>query len=216
MSIWGSVISAVSSARRDRRNQRLSVKQDENMARNSLRWRVEDAKRAGIHPLAALGMPFAQSSGLPMPVNATDYGFGEAIQGKQRRQVEKKQTDLIDAQIRESNARAALTEVEAQSQYSDFVDKQRQASALSRGVANQNVIKDNPPEVTTITTPAGRFKTSATTRAQEFEDEYSDIPGNIYGLWRFMNDAFESFKRRVNRKHHHRVMRELVRRKRSR
>lgn len=50
----------------------MQKKHDENMARNSISWRVEDAKRSGISPLAALGV---------QGFNASDVssGMGSAI-----------------------------------------------------------------------------------------------------------------------------------------
>lgn len=43
-------------------------------AQNSIRWRVEDAKAAGIHPLAALGASGAQFSPNSIPVGVEDPG----------------------------------------------------------------------------------------------------------------------------------------------
>lgn len=40
-------------------------------AQNSIQWRVEDAKKAGIHPLAAMGLPLASAPTLS--VGNTDY-----------------------------------------------------------------------------------------------------------------------------------------------
>ena len=45
-------------------------------AQNGIRWKVEDAKRAGIHPLYALGAPTMSYS----PVATGDYGVSQASQ----------------------------------------------------------------------------------------------------------------------------------------
>lgn len=44
-------------------------------AQHGIRWRVEDAKAAGIHPLYALGANVSQAS----PVSVGDYGVGRSI-----------------------------------------------------------------------------------------------------------------------------------------
>ncbi len=48
------------------------------MAQNALGWRVEDAKRAGLHPLAALGANVA--SGAPISVGTPSSGMAMASQ----------------------------------------------------------------------------------------------------------------------------------------
>lgn len=71
----GSIISAGSSllgglfgASEASKNRKLQKK----FAKNSIQWRVEDAKKAGIHPLAALGAAGTSYT----PVNS---GFGDAV-----------------------------------------------------------------------------------------------------------------------------------------
>lgn len=46
-------------------------------AQNGIRWRVEDAKRAGIHPLYALGASTASFS--PVQSYGGDYGISDAL-----------------------------------------------------------------------------------------------------------------------------------------
>lgn len=48
------------------------AKMQKEFAQNGIRWRVEDAKKAGIHPLYALGAPVTPYS----PVSVGDGGFG--------------------------------------------------------------------------------------------------------------------------------------------
>lgn len=55
-------------------NERNEAMQRE-FAQQGLRWRVEDAKAAGLHPLAALGT----SVSLPAPVHVGDMASGDAI-----------------------------------------------------------------------------------------------------------------------------------------
>ncbi|AXH75531.1 MAG: DNA pilot protein [Microviridae sp.] len=68
---------AISSINQNRQN-RLNREAQEEFARHGVQWRVEDAKKAGVHPLFALG---ASTTGFtPSPVMPDDYGIAEAGQ----------------------------------------------------------------------------------------------------------------------------------------
>lgn len=69
----GNAVSSKNQANRDRYN----VQQQERFAKNSIQWRVEDAKKAGLHPLAALG---AQGSAYqPVLDTSNDGGLGASV-----------------------------------------------------------------------------------------------------------------------------------------
>lgn len=53
-----------------------NVKYQKQFAQNQVQWKVEDAKKAGIHPLAALGMPTHSFS----PVSTDHSGIAQAGQ----------------------------------------------------------------------------------------------------------------------------------------
>lgn len=80
--MWGSIISAGASlvggllANRSRDNaaEENAALQRE-MAQNSVRWRVEDAKAAGIHPIFAMGANLPSAS----PVLVGDDGFAQGL-----------------------------------------------------------------------------------------------------------------------------------------
>lgn len=55
----------------------LNYKQAKEFAQNQIQWRVNDAKKAGIHPLAALGASLYQSS--PTAVGADTSGLGQGL-----------------------------------------------------------------------------------------------------------------------------------------
>ncbi|QXP07976.1 MAG: DNA pilot protein [Arizlama microvirus] len=62
-----------SAAARDINNQNIALQRE--FATNGIRMKVEDAKRAGIHPLAALGAQTYSFS----PVNAGDTSIGQGV-----------------------------------------------------------------------------------------------------------------------------------------
>lgn len=112
----------------------LEYKRQKEFAQNGVRWRVADAKAAGIHPLAALGnMP----SYSPQAAIGTDFGLGalgqnisraqESKQTKEERaELDSLQKDLLRSQInnvnadtsfkREQTAAAALLSLNKQTQ----------------------------------------------------------------------------------------------------
>lgn len=88
---------AVSSITGNKAQEREYERQKE-FAQNGIRWKVEDAKAAGIHPLYALGAQTASYS--PMSTSGSDYGLsdmGQSIKGA----MEAKQTAEERARQRE-------------------------------------------------------------------------------------------------------------------
>lgn len=72
----GGIFGQSSSAKQAERQMDLQV----DMAKRGVRWRVADAKAAGIHPLAALGAQTASFS--PIPITGNDFGAGIAAAGQ--------------------------------------------------------------------------------------------------------------------------------------
>lgn len=118
-SLLGSYISGQQSKKAARRQ----YKYQKRILQNQLSWRVNDAKRAGIHPLYALGLSPASYSA---PVNTgSNIGegiieAGQAIGGAVSRlpsRGERKETDLrlklLESQIGETDARTLALQSEA-------------------------------------------------------------------------------------------------------
>lgn len=98
------------------------------LAQNQVQWRVEDAKKAGLHPLAALGIsPSSYSPATALPdysglsgVGDTLYQMGqnadrEAMQAKTQAEQQKAvelNNQLLEAQIRLTNSQAAGQDVQ--------------------------------------------------------------------------------------------------------
>lgn len=73
----GSLIGGGISSSQSRANANLNYSAQKEFAQNGIRWRVEDAKRAGIHPLYALGANTASFS--PVQGYGGDYGVSDAF-----------------------------------------------------------------------------------------------------------------------------------------
>lgn len=63
-----------------RKNANAANDMSREFAQNGISWKVADAKRAGIHPLYAIGA----STAMPAPVSAGDYGISAAGQDVSR------------------------------------------------------------------------------------------------------------------------------------
>lgn len=116
-------------------------------AQNGVRWKVADAKAAGIHPLAALG---AQTfSYNPVMTQAGDGGVSEALgrmgQGISRAaeakalaeeralnaEARKKSNDLVDAQIAKTNAETNFVNQQA-AQSAQAIAKTAQVPSMAK------------------------------------------------------------------------------------
>lgn len=125
--IIGSVIGAASSlfggkkARDSAADQAMAnYLQQKEFAQHGIRWRVEDAKQAGLHPLYAL--QGAGATFTPNPIVTTEQGAFESMGQNLSRAAkaalsQRERTaadDLTEQQIRESKSREALNIVQAQ------------------------------------------------------------------------------------------------------
>ena len=84
-SLLGGAIGAVSSifggrkaAKSQARAQQLEYQRQKEFAQHGIQWKVDDAKRAGVHPLYALGAGSVNYA--PQQVGGSDYGIAAAGQ----------------------------------------------------------------------------------------------------------------------------------------
>lgn len=112
----GQLLGAAQAQRERRRDRELAKDQFREQMDHSVRRRVEDAKRAGIHPLFALG---ASVGGSPTTTVGGPSGssLGDAVAGLGRnlgrRRMEKSALAQSAAEIRRAEAGAARDEAEA-------------------------------------------------------------------------------------------------------
>lgn len=133
MDIAGGLIGSNGQAEANRQNQafanqmwKQNYEAQKEFAQNGIRWRVEDAKSAGLHPIFAMGASGASYS----PVNASSYyenessglgntlsnmgqNIGRAAQAKMTREErvlqDLQQQELFDLDVRQKEADIALT-----------------------------------------------------------------------------------------------------------
>lgn len=105
-------------------NQRKSMHEQmdaqREFAQMGIRWRVEDAKAAGVHPLYALGASTATYS----PVSVGDTGIGSALQGLGQ--------DVSSAYARQQTEAERRTSAAAQAFRQSEIDAQNKAEHAER------------------------------------------------------------------------------------
>lgn len=125
--IGGALIGAL--GQKDANEKNIDMQRD--FAQHGISWKVQDAKEAGLHPLYALGGSGASFTPSAQPLMTAAEGsrlgqdLGRAAAGDDRqRDVNLAQLELIRAQTRESDARAAaVTSAEARAVQGQMASK---------------------------------------------------------------------------------------------
>lgn len=111
-------------------------------AKNSLGWRIEDAVRHGIHPLAAVGVQPAQHSPQMIGSLSNDPigGIGDALmqraRDKENKELKIEQLALLKAQRESAEAQAIMDQADAR----DRINNAGKAPAIDgQGIINPSV-----------------------------------------------------------------------------
>lgn len=188
--LGGSLLSANSSSDAAAKN----LHYQKEFAQNGIRWRVADAKAAGIHPLAALGAHTQSYTPVFQGSDYGDLGLGEmgqsinrAIQAKQTEAERKQQValdsqyrmaqiDLIKAQtyqVQEETAKMALDSIKSSTQQAGqppAMPRVNSGFSPSGGSDKSSIIN----QVTLIRDPKGRLVSLG--NSQEYHDMNEDVP----------------------------------------
>jgi hypothetical protein len=117
------------------------------MAQNGVTWRVQDAQRAGINPLAALGMQPYNANVIPVGGNDYDH-FAQMGQGIQR-MAEAKQTQL-DRQIEtEKRNEMDALQLENQKLQNNYLQAQT-TDLLARGALREITTQQQVPPMPSL------------------------------------------------------------------
>lgn len=116
------VLGGFLSSKSNRENTEAGIAAQREALQNQVQWRVADAKKAGIHPLYALGMPPANISAVYMPDTVgpavADAGqqIGQVIASQQTQReklIQALQLDMLQSQARRARSEADIVELES-------------------------------------------------------------------------------------------------------
>lgn len=146
------------------------------LARNSIKYRVEDAKNSGIHPLYALGAQTMSSAfqtpqlsqGAPVQKKSTMGRIASAVSGAYEAQIQAKNLEAMDASI--NLTRAQTMDVIQQAKMASNIARTNQTG---RTMGNPTALKVAGKKIT---------KSKNWSDAQDIEDRYGDLVSWLYGI----------------------------------
>lgn len=157
-------------------------------AKNGIRWKVADAKKAGIHPLYALGAQTTAYS--PVSVGSTDFAnagqnLGSAIQAMT---TPKEKTDGFERSVQ------ALTLQKMGLENEVLASQLRMVNQPGRG-PGMPVPRAIPGQGSTMQTAGGDVTISvnpANTPAEDAESHYGEIVSEFVGIGNLLNDLYRT------------------------
>ena len=151
--VAGLISGGQSSASAERLNQ-LNYQHQKEFAQNGIRWKVADAKAAGLHPLAALGASTAQYTPATAIGDSPDWSFladagqsiGRAVDAKrtQQERVEQQQKQDAAFALKAENQKAENDLIRAQTASIQQDMVLRQAKASEQAVRTQQQVPAMP------------------------------------------------------------------------
>ncbi|MEM2002493.1 MAG: hypothetical protein QXT77_07620 [Candidatus Methanomethylicaceae archaeon] len=186
-SIAGSLMGASSQRKANKRN----ILAQREFAQKGIRWRVADAKAAGVHPLFALG---AQTSSFTPSIQPTTDGSGVANASAHIGDaVARKGMQKIEQQAAAVAAAEAASRINANNAQADFYRAQAESSRHMRGQQSALVTQDAaakaesqvaPPAPAQSVDVAGNrvLPRPGWSNAEDFEARYGEIGGLAAGI----------------------------------
>lgn len=168
------------------------AKPDYTHLQKGIQWRVEDAKKAGIHPLAALGANVSSPTVLNSEQSTGAAALSGAIKGGLRGIQQKREQELFLLQGDESRARTKLLEAQA-----DAVA--RSASASSDALNKNRSMSSSDPQVQQrVLTPPPTNRSDKDARNQKLGEiggevvNISEIPSMVKQGYQNKRDSYRA------------------------
>lgn len=160
------------------------AKLQKQFAQNAIQWKVDDAKKAGVHPLYALGANTTSYS--PVSVGMPDLGaMGQDIGGAIDRA--SSQPDKVSGQLAVLALRRAGLE-------NDLLEAQIARARLN--VAGSAPGPELAPRTDEPLIPG--WVTARPNLGQAAENAYSEVGGNTFGTFGMVSDYFRNLARMYN------------------
>lgn len=188
--IIGGISSIIGGFQAAKAQKKANQLQEKSM-KKGIQWRVNDAKAAGIHPLAALGANVNTLN--PVPVTGLGDGIaaggaalGNAAKSYEAREAENLSKELLKSQIRQMDSVTSLNAARSRS-----VIASMRSSAVQEGLPLTGKLK---PTNTAIRANGVDLPNAGWSDAEEVEAKYGDIVQNLYGAVNFGADLWKGYK----------------------
>lgn len=164
------------------RQAKENMKQQTRFAREGIQWRVEDAKRAGIHPLFALGASTQSFS--PISVGSDFGGMGQSL-----------------GRAVAASANSDERSMQRQGMQLELENKRLQNDILKAKLASDRTVAATgsgppKPKLTNLTIGGADIRANpAFSDAQEVENRHGDLAGSLYGMASIPADAYFNYRR---------------------
>jgi len=185
-----------SGAQRDANNANIAAQEAANeknyqaqkeFAQQGLRWKVEDAKASGLHPLYALGAPttsFQASYGAAMRQPETGIGEGLVQSGQDiGRAVAATQTN----QERAYTAAMSSLSLERATLENDLLRTQIRRQVMETGPSFARAEADDGA-LETLKHLFGDVPLGPHASASDVQNEYGEVVGDVHGIGRWISD----------------------------
>lgn len=175
-------------------------------AKNSIQWRVEDAKKAGVHPVYALGAPTMSvgsvvgDTSMPAAMSNIGQDISRAMastatsQSRMDSQVQAltlKRMDLENTLLASQIAR--INQPATPPAYPG-------GSQVIGGQGDVPIVSVDPSRTTHFVNPRGDIiKTANLPDAQVYQDRYGEVAENIYGMRNWLHDNFPTVMKLMNK-----------------
>lgn len=187
----GSVIGGLFGDDDAKKNRQMQM----DLAKNNIQYKVADAKKAGVHPLYALGAPSANfnpvSSPMGQSIQNASQSFGKAVSSNYEKQLQQKNLENIQADIDLKKARTMGF-------IGEYKDSSNVARAPQTGRTGGNDMDYVNPQATK-NIPIGKGASITTDKnvadAQTLEDRYAEW-ANLFAPYIMYKD----YKKTMDRK----------------
>ena len=149
---------------------------DWSQAKEGIQWRVADAKKAGIHPLAALGMPTVSGTTFNAADNNLSNAVGAAGESAIRYHMLKNENQKILNDTAETAARVRLMDTQADIAMDQYENSKKALAGHASSSSQDQVEVTVPAQRTTGITPRSDI--------QSISDVHGEIVGESYGVHR--------------------------------
>lgn len=162
------------------------AKTQKQFAKNALTWRVADAKRAGVHPLAALGFQGTSYSPQSLGIGSSLSDAGQAVDASLNRLTDENGRRMQELQLEKAGLENDLLR-------SQIVSHRINSAGRPPTVRARD---DSPPGPEHVglrdswlsTVPGITLTDPRNSDAQKVQDRYGDLLENIYGVRNWFRD----------------------------